>query len=110
VVKAVQQWPDARKLDSVECLWEPGMVLAARIREALGLKGLSVAQTLPFRDKERMKQVLDAAGLRTPRHVRCNTASESSPEALSTMSMRPPSAVTSGSALWAARSDSRAVL
>ena len=76
VVKAVQQWPDARKLDSVECLWEPGMVLAARLREALGLGGLSVAQTLPFRDKERMKQVLDAAGLRTPRHVRCNTASE----------------------------------
>ena len=31
VVKAVQQWPDARKLDSVECLWEPGMVLAARV-------------------------------------------------------------------------------
>ena len=50
VVRAVREWPEARALDSVECLWEPGMVLAARIREALGLPGLSVAQTLPFRD------------------------------------------------------------
>ena len=30
-------------------------------------------QTLPFRDKERMKQLLDAAGLRTPRHVAAGT-------------------------------------
>ena len=44
------------------------MVLAARLREELGLPGLTVAQTVPFRDKERMKQLLDAAGLRTPRH------------------------------------------
>ena len=55
-------------IDQVECLWEPYMVLAARLREQLGLPGLTVAQTVPFRDKERMKQLLDAAGLRTPRH------------------------------------------
>ena len=30
---------------------------------------MTVEQTVPFRDKERMKQVLDAAGIRTPRHV-----------------------------------------
>jgi hypothetical protein len=71
VVEAVRSWPEARRLDGVECLWEPGMLLAARLREALGLRGLSVAQTVPFRDKEAMKQVLDRAGLRTPRHVRC---------------------------------------
>ena len=76
VVEAVRAWPEARRLDKVECLWEPGMVLAARLREALGLPGLNVAQTLPFRDKERMKQVLDAAGLRTPRHVRCTTVAQ----------------------------------
>ena len=46
------------------------MVLAAQLREQLGLPGLTVAQTVPFRDKERMKQLLDAAGLRTPRHRR----------------------------------------
>src|SRR5919205_1733614 len=49
-------------IDQVECLWEPYMVLAARIREDLGLPGLTVARTVPFRDKERMKQAIDAAG------------------------------------------------
>jgi len=60
-------------LDRVECLWEPGMILAARLREMLDLPGLTVEQTIPFRDKERMKQVLDAAGIRTPWHVRAST-------------------------------------
>src|SRR5690606_30075649 len=60
-------------LDRVECLWEPYMLLAARVREAFGLPGMGTAQTLPFRDKERMKQVLDAAGIRTPRHASATT-------------------------------------
>jgi formate-dependent phosphoribosylglycinamide formyltransferase (GAR transformylase) len=61
------------RIDRVECLWEPYMILAARMREELGLPGLTVAQTVPFRDKERMKQLLDAAGLRTPRHEAAGT-------------------------------------
>jgi formate-dependent phosphoribosylglycinamide formyltransferase (GAR transformylase) len=61
------------RIDRVECLWEPYMLLAARLREELGLPGLTVAQTVPFRDKERMKQLLDVAGLRTPRHVAAGT-------------------------------------
>jgi formate-dependent phosphoribosylglycinamide formyltransferase (GAR transformylase) len=60
----------------VECLWEPGMLLAAKLREALGLPGMTVAETLPFRDKEDMKRVLDAADLRTPRHARCKNDDE----------------------------------
>jgi len=64
------------RIDQVECLWEPYMVLAARLREELGLPGLTVAQTVPFRDKERMKQLLDAAGLRTPWHVAARTVAE----------------------------------
>jgi biotin carboxylase len=64
------------RIDQVECLWEPYMVLAARLREELGLPGLTVAQTVPFRDKERMKQLLDAAGLRTPWHVAAHTVAE----------------------------------
>jgi len=64
------------RIDRVECLWEPGMVLAARIRQALGVPGLTVEQTIPFRDKQRMKEVLDAAGIRTPWHVRARTADE----------------------------------
>jgi ATP-grasp domain len=61
------------QIDQVECLWEPYMVLAARIRETFGLPGLTVAQTVPFRDKERMKQAIDAAGIRTPRHESTTT-------------------------------------
>jgi biotin carboxylase len=64
------------RIDRVECLWEPYMILAARLREELGLPGLTVAQTVPFRDKERMKQLLDAAGLRTPWHVVAGTVAE----------------------------------
>ena len=63
-------------LDRVECLWEPYMLLAARLREALGLPGMTVEQTVPFRDKERMKQVLDAAGIRTPHHYRASSVAE----------------------------------
>ncbi len=57
------------RLELVECLWEPYMLLAAHIREVFGLPGMTVDQTVPFRDKERMKQVIDAAGIRTPRHA-----------------------------------------
>jgi biotin carboxylase len=64
------------RIDMVECLWEPYMVLAARLREELGLPGLTVAQTIPFRDKERMKQLLDAAGLRTPWHTEARTVAD----------------------------------
>ncbi|HEX2174441.1 MAG TPA: hypothetical protein VHG70_00905 [Nocardioidaceae bacterium] len=60
-------------LDQVECLWEPYMLLAARVREAFGLPGMTVEQTVPFRDKEIMKRVLDAAGVRTPWHVSTTT-------------------------------------
>ena len=34
---------------------------------------MTVAETVPFRDKEKMKQVLDAAGIRTPRHASTTT-------------------------------------
>lgn len=64
------------RIDRVECLWEPAMLLAARLREALGCPGLTLEQTVAFRDKERMKQVLDAAGIRTPWHKRCSTSDE----------------------------------
>lgn len=61
--------------DRVECLWEPGVLLAARLREALGVPGMDVETTTPFRDKGRMKSVLDFAGVRTPRHERARTDS-----------------------------------
>lgn len=64
------------RIDRVECLWEPYLVLAAEIREALGIPGMTVDQTLPFRDKERMKRILDAAGIRTPHHYSATTVAQ----------------------------------
>jgi hypothetical protein len=68
-VEAVARWSQGRVPARVECLWEPGVVLAARLREALGVPGLRVEAALAFRNKELMKQRLDAAGIRTPRHL-----------------------------------------
>jgi len=76
VVEAVRRWTSPITVDKVECLWEPGMLLAARIREALGVEGMTVEETVPFRDKDRMKQVLNAAGVRTPRHALATSAEE----------------------------------
>ena len=76
VVKQVRQWKAAQPLKQVECLWEPGVILAARLREALGLPGQDVAQATLFRDKDAMKQAVAAAGIRTPKHRRATTAAE----------------------------------
>jgi len=69
VIGALRDRLRGRELDRIECLWEPGILLAARLRQAFGIGGLDVEQANRFRDKERMKQALDAAGIRTPRHV-----------------------------------------
>src|SRR3954469_5057118 len=76
VLDALRELSRHASIDQVECLWEPYMLLAARIRETFGLAGLSVEQTVPFRDKETMKRVLDAAGIRTPWHVSARTVAE----------------------------------
>jgi biotin carboxylase len=49
------------------------MILAARLRERIGVPGMSVADTLLFRDKGEMKKRVEQAGLRTPRSVRATT-------------------------------------
>ena len=73
VSAAIQDLARHVHIDLVECLWEPYMLLAARLREELGLPGLTMRQTMPFRDKELMKAVLDEAGLRTPGHHSTDT-------------------------------------
>ena len=65
-----------RGLDRIECLWEPGIMLAAELRQHFGIPGLSVAQAHRFRDKEAMKKALDDAGIRTPRHVAAGSVAE----------------------------------
>jgi hypothetical protein len=75
-VREIRGWVKGQQIDRVECLWEPGMILAAKVREALGVPGLSVAQTIPFRDKVAMKEVLNKAGVRTARGARARTQKE----------------------------------
>jgi biotin carboxylase len=76
VVREVLGIASRMKIDRVECQWEPLMILAARVRERLGLPGMTVDETVPFRDKETMKQRLDAAGVRTPHHYRGHSVAD----------------------------------
>lgn len=69
VIERLRQQLRGQTLDRVECLWEPCIMLAAELREQLGVEGLGVAEAHRFRDKEAMKVALDAAGIRTPRHA-----------------------------------------
>ena len=62
--------------DRVECLWEPCVVLAARVRQQLGLPGMGPRAAIGFRDKPIMKQRVLAAGLRVPRFSRIRTHAE----------------------------------
>lgn len=74
--EALRQHFRGRSIDRIECLWEPGILLAARLREIFGVPGLTVEQANRFRDKEMMKRALDEAGIRTPRHVAASTVAE----------------------------------
>lgn len=76
VVEAVAHWTSPVKVERVECLWEPGVLLAARLRERLGADGMTEQEVLPFRNKDLMKQVLSEAGVRTPRHALATSAEE----------------------------------
>ena len=57
-------------VDRIECLWEPCLLIAASLREALHLPGMTFSDTVPFRDKDEMKRRVAGAGIRTPRHMR----------------------------------------
>jgi len=76
VVKAVKKWVGPVNFDRVICLWEPGVLLAAKIREALSIPGMTLEEATPFRDKDTMKERVSAAGIRTPRHRAATTAKE----------------------------------
>lgn len=66
--RQIEAWLGDRQVDRVCCLWEPGVEIAAKIREALGVPGQSYEQALRFRNKDLMKQALAAGGVRVPRH------------------------------------------
>jgi len=69
VIADVQNQLRGQTLDRIECLWEPGIMLAAELREHFGVGGLTIEQAHRYRDKEAMKTALDKAGIRTPKHV-----------------------------------------
>src|SRR5690606_9843227 len=64
------------RFDRIECLWEPLVLLAATLRERLGVPGMSRRTVLGFRDKGLMKAKIRAAGLRAPRAARVRTLAE----------------------------------
>lgn len=75
-VGEVRAWLRGKSVDRVECSWERLMYLAARLRAAFGVPGMTMEQTAVVRDKERMKQAVERAGLRVPRHGRARTQHE----------------------------------
>jgi biotin carboxylase len=76
VVERVTAWLRGKAIDRVLANWEPLVVLAARLRERWGVPGMSVDAVRGFRDKQLMKERVQAAGLRVPRSRRVRTESE----------------------------------
>jgi biotin carboxylase len=76
VVRAVVAGLGSHKIERVVCLWEPGVVLAAKLREALGASGMRETQAQTFRNKDLMKQKVTAAGIRTARHASATTVAQ----------------------------------
>jgi carbamoyl-phosphate synthase L subunit-like protein len=75
-LQAVRRAVGSTSFDRVEALWEPTVLLAARLREELGAPGLRYEQAVRFRDKDKMKQVVAEAGVRTARHQRARVGKE----------------------------------
>jgi formate-dependent phosphoribosylglycinamide formyltransferase (GAR transformylase) len=76
VLRRTLAWLGGRRPDAIEGNWEPVTLLAARMREALGVAGMSVDTVLGFRDKPLMRARVAAAGLRTPTTHRAANAED----------------------------------
>lgn len=63
-------------IDRVESLWEPTVELAAKVRDLLGVPGMSVETARGFRDKQVMTDRAKAAGVRVPHSFRIRSAKE----------------------------------
>ncbi|HKE17241.1 MAG TPA: ATP-grasp domain-containing protein [Kofleriaceae bacterium] len=76
VVARVTAWMRGREVDRVLANWEVMVLTAARLRERFGVPGMTVDAVRGFRDKQLMKERVQAAGLRVPRAERVRTISE----------------------------------
>ncbi len=74
--KELVKWRGFRGFDRIESLWEPGMLIAAQLREKFGLPGMKVKETLLFRDKGLMKKKLLEGGVRVPKFGRAKSIKE----------------------------------
>lgn len=70
VIARVIAWLRGHEIDRILCNWEPLVMVAARLREKLGIPGMSVDTVRGFRDKQLMKERVAAAGLRVPKAKR----------------------------------------
>ena len=75
-IPRIHRWLRGREIDRIESLWEPLVLLAARLRDRFGVPGMSADTVLGFRDKQIMKERVAAAGLRVPRARRVSTRAE----------------------------------
>jgi biotin carboxylase len=76
VVERVAAWVRGKAIDRIESNWEVMVLTAARLRERLGVPGMSLDAVRGFRDKQLMKERVAAAGLRVPRSARVRSAAE----------------------------------
>lgn len=73
LIARVKQWLGGRHVDRIEAQWEILVLTAARLREQLGVAGMSYNTVLGFRDKQLMKERVERAGLRVPYAFRAST-------------------------------------
>lgn len=66
VIRRVHEWLRGREVDRIEGIWEVLTLTAAKLRDRLGVPGMSADTVLGFRDKQLMKERVQAAGLRVP--------------------------------------------
>lgn len=76
VVARVRAWLGPVRPDRVETCWEPLVLTAARLRDRLGVPGMSYDVALGFRDKQLMKERVAAAGVPVPQAVRVRSADQ----------------------------------
>jgi biotin carboxylase len=76
VMARVSAWLKGRNVDRILANWEPLVLLAAKMREKFGIPGMSYDAVLGFRDKQLMKERVEAAGLRVPYAFRARSEKE----------------------------------
>jgi hypothetical protein len=70
VLDKVGRWTSGLHINRVECLWGPAVGLGARMREVVGVVGMSPRQIRLFRDRDAMAQELGRWHIRTTRRER----------------------------------------